>query len=843
MKRVALVFLLFIVGFAATGEEILLNYRDAQIDQVLQFFSLASGKTIVKDPQVTGTVTIISQEKVTLAEGFQILETILGLRGFTLVEDQRLIQVLPVEKAIGKGGQVVVGSLPKGIETQGLVTQIIPLKNLKAGELATQLTPFFPSAACILALESSNTLILTNHEPQLRQVEGIIELLESHQASKRREDVVREQLPKAKPYKIIPLKHLNAQTLAQQLAPLLNRPMATLPQMGAGVRQPTTGRGTEQAEMMLFQQLAQLPQSKDGLVENQIIADLHTNSVIITGSREVLDLIAQIIAELDVPLEDPAAGQRVVRLKFANAQNAVNILNTIYGDGSTRLVMPTQRNVRSGSTSLSFMPTPAASQDKNIRFAADNTTNSVVVMAPEALLPEIVALLLELDREAAGGTELQATAVIRLEKADAAQIADLLNQVLNLSYRWNQQGQGAVDQATLQEMMAGLGLDPELIFAWPVGTQVRVAADRGSNSLVVTASLSAIAQLEALVSHLDQEGAPASSVIVHRLQNARASELAATLNQLFRSTSTPTTRQTTRNMGYNPYMMMQPASPSVSILDQNIQVVADDVSNSLLVAATPQALDEIKRIIHELDVMPPQVLIEAVVMEVTLDESTDLGLELSFALGNGTGGINWDLGSGPGFRFGTVAGDLTATISALSKTSQVDILATPKIATANNKQASINIGHQFPYLTGSKRDEDGNIQNTYTYKDVGIKLEVTPRICESGQIALDVYQTSNSFANDLIVEGGMVIAQREAKTSVIVRDGETMVIGGMIKDDTSQYTRKVPILGSLPLLGALFRRQETVKRKTELVVFLTPHIVREGGGDCNSSQTPPAQKQ
>ena len=91
------------------------------------------------------------------------------------------------------------------------------------------------------------------------------------------------------------------------------------------------------------------------------------------------------------------------------------------------------------------------------------------------------------------------------------------------------------------------------------------------------------------------------------------------------------------------------------------------------------------------------------------------------------------------------------------------------------------------------------MQHFYTYKDVGIKLEVTPRICESGQIALDIYQTSNSLATDLTVEGGSVIAQREAKTSVIVRDGQTMVIGGMIKDDTSQFTRKVPLLEICPL--------------------------------------------
>lgn len=859
-QRIMLV--LIVIGQLCFASEISLNYRDAEIDQVLQFFSLTSGKTIIKDPAVKGPVTIISQQKVSLVEGFEILRTILSTRGFTLIEENNLIRVLPVEKAIGRGVPLVMGSLPHESAGERLVTQVLPLVGLKAGELARELKPLFPNEACIVALESSNTLILTDYESHLRQIEAIIQQLESSVKTKRSEQP-RVELPPEQPFRVIRLEHVEAELVARQLSPLLTPPISAMPQFG--IQQ--LGRGQVQQPMPqlqapnqgnigdLYQQLSQASQTRGGLVENQIVADSHTNSVIVTGTRQVLELISKIIAEIDLPVEEEESATRVVRLKHANAQNAVNILNIIFGDSrTTRIIEPARSSVQTGTqrgttrgsagssqqqllqnllqqrstrqttpTTSTRQSTPASS----LRFAADATTNSVVVTAPVSLIDEIVALLQELDREAAGGTELQATAVIRLERANAAQLADLLNQVLNLSYRWTAQGPSTVDQNTLTEMLSDLGLDPQTIFAWPTGTQVRVAADTASNSLVVTASLPAIAQLEALVGHLDQEGAPASSVLVHRLQNARASELAKTLNELFAASSTTSPRQNTRIMGYP---MMFPAggtTSSQSLTDQNIRVVADDVSNSLLVTATPQVLEEVKTIVAQLDVMPPQVLIEAVVMEVTLDESTDLGLELSFNLPGGQGKVGWGTSSASGLRYSTLNGDVSAAIQALSQSSQVDILATPKIATANNKQASINIGHQFPYLTSSKKDESGQTQNFYTYKDVGIKLEVTPRICESGQIALDVFQTSNSFANDINVEGGKVIAQREAKTSVIVRDGETMVIGGMIKDDTTQFTRKVPLLGNIPILGFLFRRQETVKRKTELVVFITPHIVRD----------------
>lgn len=870
-KRVLLFIIL--MGQICVASQISLNYRDADIDQVLQFFSLTSGKTIIKDPQVKGTVTIISQNKVSLEEGFAILKTILSLRGFTLIEDQNLTRVIPMEKAIGQG-PIVMGSLPAESGGEKLVTQILPLKGLKAGELARELKSLFPSEACVVALESSNTLLLTDYESHLRQIEAIIAQLEASLVSKRPEQP-RLEFPPELPFRVIRLEHLDAELLARQLSPLLTPPATALPQLGIqqqgrGATQqqtiaPQLIPGQEQGNLgTMFQQLTQAAQTRSGLVENQIVADTHTNSVIVTGSKQVLELISQIIVQIDIPVEEEESVRRVVRLKYANAQNAVNILNIIFGDSpTTRIVQPgrtsaqgstnTQRGTSRGSASnspqqllqnllqqrgtTSTRQTPSANAARQStsanapRFAADATTNSVVVTAPASIIEEIVALLQELDKESAGGTELQATAVIRLEKANAAQLADMLNQVLNLSYRWTAQGPSTVDKATLSEMLTGLGLDPETIFAWPTGTQVRVAADSASNSLVVTASLSAIAQLESLVGYLDQDGAPASSVMVHRLQNARASELAKTLNELFAATSSTGSRQQiVRNVGYSP-MGMFPAGgtsrTSQGLQDQNIRVVADDVSNSLLVTATPQVLDEVKTLIAQLDVMPPQVLIEAVVMEVTLDESTDLGLELSFNLPGGQGKIGWGTNTGSGLRYSTLNGDVSAAIQALSQSSQVDILATPKIATANNKQASINIGHQFPYLTSSKKDENGQTQNFYTYKDVGIKLEVTPRICESGQIALDVFQTSNSFANDINVEGGKVIAQREAKTSVIVRDGETMVIGGMIKDDITQFTRKVPFLGEIPILGFLFRRQETVKRKTELVVFITPHIVRD----------------
>ena len=144
--------------------------------------------------------------------------------------------------------------------------------------------------------------------------------------------------------------------------------------------------------------------------------------------------------------------------------------------------------------------------------------------------------------------------------------------------------------------------------------------------------------------------------------------------------------------------------------------------------------------------------------------------------------------------------------------------------TKNNREAVINVGQEVPFLTSTQETATGGILTSFDFRDVGVILTVTPRINRSGTVSLDVNQQINTLIEFTLFDAP-IISTREASTSVTVKDGQTMVIGGMIKDDKTETVHKIPILGDIPLLGKLFRRKDARIEKTELMVFITPHVV------------------
>jgi general secretion pathway protein D len=162
---------------------------------------------------------------------------------------------------------------------------------------------------------------------------------------------------------------------------------------------------------------------------------------------------------------------------------------------------------------------------------------------------------------------------------------------------------------------------------------------------------------------------------------------------------------------------------------------------------------------------------------------------------------------------------------ALEKNTDVNILSTPKILTLDNHEAVINISQEVPYLESTQQTNTGGILTSYAYKDVGVILTVTPRINKSETVSLEVNQQINNLI-EFTLFNAPVISKREASASVTVKDGQTMIIGGIIEDKKTETINKVPILSSFPLIGKLFQRKEITSGKTELMVFITPRIIR-----------------
>ncbi|MCW5942973.1 MAG: hypothetical protein KIS66_12120 [Fimbriimonadaceae bacterium] len=273
-------------------------------------------------------------------------------------------------------------------------------------------------------------------------------------------------------------------------------------------------------------------------------------------------------------------------------------------------------------------------------------------------------------------------------------------------------------------------------------------------------------------------------------------------------------------------------------LQNQITVIPDTNTNSLIVVTTPENAELVQSILGQLDKIPEQVMIETIIVEATLDSSSKLGVEWTFLQGKAFGntGTNGTIGSDfniqgntqdppQGFKYSLTGGNLDLFMNALKSDTRFEVLSTPRIFTSNNVQAEINISQSVPYVLSSREDANGNLTFTYAFQDVGIVLTVTPRITANGYVTMDVVQTANDLQG-FTDFNAPIVNQRQADTTVTVKDGETIILGGIIRNTVTSTTKKIPLLGDIPILGNLFKSTSKSNQKTELLVFLTPRVVR-----------------
>ena len=235
--------------------------------------------------------------------------------------------------------------------------------------------------------------------------------------------------------------------------------------------------------------------------------------------------------------------------------------------------------------------------------------------------------------------------------------------------------------------------------------------------------------------------------------------------------------------------------------------------------------------------MQRQVLVEVLVVDVTLNSEFQLGVEFNIdsapldfngrQFDNSSGILNSNLGLAgktPTFNYTLIKDNAKVFIHNLMAETKVDVKAAPRILTLDNQKAVVNVGQQVPNLTGSQTTSSGQVIYTYNYNTVGTILTVTPHINSDDFVTMEVSQVVSKITQTTFF-GAPVVDNRQASTSVRVKSGETMILGGIITESVSNTENKLPILGDIPLLGFLFRYQDQVKEKTELMLFLTPHII------------------
>jgi general secretion pathway protein D len=380
---------------------------------------------------------------------------------------------------------------------------------------------------------------------------------------------------------------------------------------------------------------------------------------------------------------------------------------------------------------------------------------------------------------------------------------------------------------------------------------VKIIPDTRTNSLIVIADPETMADIKIMIEALDVEIPKGTGKInVYYLKYADAENVAAVLTAISKSAGTKARpgqpQQVTRKVTEVPVEFEEP-----------VQVTADKATNSLVIIASPQDYEILKGVIEKLDIRRPQVLIEALIVEMTYDKALELGIEWrstndptsdNFSVVGGTnfgeiGSLVTNLGTSPvvgasGMFLAAIDGtvelngvtfpNIAALIRALQTQGDVNVLSTPHLLTTDNEEAEIVVSDNIPFQTSQKFDSNGNPIFTFEYRDVGLTLRFTPQINEDDYVKLKLFQEISqvlSFTTGT-TENAPSTTRRSTKTTVVTRDGSTIVIGGLIQDNDTLNVSSVPCLGDLPLLGYLFRVQSTTKRKTNLLIFLTPHVIK-----------------
>ncbi len=370
--------------------------------------------------------------------------------------------------------------------------------------------------------------------------------------------------------------------------------------------------------------------------------------------------------------------------------------------------------------------------------------------------------------------------------------------------------------------------------------------------------------LDREVKGLDEEKKVRGNIHVVHLENADAEQLGAVLARIpfsenakidtspLRSQITPpeTVQRSDRAARVT---RTQPTSPTAAS-QAKLSIVPNKETNSLIITANPEEFKEIYRIIKELDIVREQVLIEALILEVSANNGWNLGID--WMLGNQSGehlyGGSSIMGGAPnyttpsglsgkklavplasGFQLGYLSDRNVlgyALLNASGTDKNFNIISTPQILTIDNQEAELNVGEEIPVPTNNRISDTGVQFYTFEYKSVGVKLKITPHITRQNQITLDFYQEVNSVLGQTTVSSsGTIIPpqldKRDIKTKVTVTDGKTIVVGGLIKNNKSVEETKVPLLGDIPLLGWFFKRKSVSYTKTNLLVFITPHVV------------------
>lgn len=436
-----------------------------------------------------------------------------------------------------------------------------------------------------------------------------------------------------------------------------------------------------------------------------------------------------------------------------------------------------------------------------------------------------------------------------------------IQRLVKIIKRIDQPSSGEIEIISLQHAVAAdlvrviTGLQQQTAKQAPQADKPMLVADDRTNSILISGGRSERLRIRAIISHLDTPSGSVGDTHVIYLRYAKAKDLVPVL------TGVGNIQKDDAPKG---------KAVAAAVNNQRFDIQADESTNALVITASPNVFRSLETVIRQLDIRRAQVLVEAVIAEVSVDRAAELGVQWLFDGSGGdnpVGAINFGsgsssisgivsqagaaggtgtaalgaLGSGATLgigRFNSATFNFATLIRALEGDGTTNVLSTPNLVTLDNEEAEIFVGEELSIPTGSFTNTGSgsstvNPFTTFDRKKIGIRLKVKPQINEGDVIRLDIAQTVDGVKAGSAGAGDIITSERTINTTVLVDNGRALVLGGLIKDDLVETQQKVPFLGDIPVLGALFRHKSVQKVKTNLMVFLRPTILRSQNDNLN----------
>lgn len=569
-----------------------------------------------------------------------------------------------------------------------------------------------------------------------------------------------------------------------------------------------------------------------------VTSDATTNAVVAVGPPALVSQVEEFVTSLD-NIDSSGAIVRTFKLEQADVEQIQELLTNIL-EGRSGVV----GSSRSGGSSGGGSREDAAKQvmliyqqkhpemgvetfkalRSEVTVVADVRTNSLFVTAS----PQSMSLMESLIRALDVPPDSANIKILPLRNADAEQMVTMLQELFQNQGSSSRTGGGGSsnqnDQERILNLAGGEGVTGR--------EQLSFTVDTRTNSVIAAGTPGYLDVVEDLVLKLDTQPIEDRKVLVYAPRNNEAVSIASSIKEWSDAEQS----------------RLQELGEEISLArrqERQITAIANEDANVIIIDYSPRIENSVLDIVRELDLPPLQVMIQVLIVEVTLNNSLELGVEFAFqdleytragpndtttfdyVYGTDVGAAGSGLG---GFTFTITGKDFNFLFRTLQSESTLRVLSRPQIAVMNNQEATIQIFDDVPYVTGSGTTFAGSVQTSVAREEIGIDLQVKPRINPDGYVMMEIRQEVSNLTDSTVDVGQGISApiffRRIAETVVTVKDNETIVLGGLITSRNQSSETKVPLVGDIPLLGKLFSSQSDEMTRTDLLVVLTPHVLR-----------------